>query len=225
MTAWPSAAGASAVCSGRWRSCAPSSVARVWSATARRAPSKSQARHRRRRVRARPPDLGSAIEQQFTPILRAFARAVGQAEQLLFALRRRADDHQDALFGVFKTGLQVNAVGPHVDVALGRQIALPPMLVLVEPDLLQPRDGRGRQARRILAEQRSKRLLEIAGRDALQVKDWDQHLQAAGAPRIGRQDSRREADAPGIILGSTTVAHARLAHADRADAGHYLAFG
>src|SRR3954451_3197926 len=72
---------------------------------------------------------------------------------------------------------------------LGDQIALPPMLVLVEPDLLQPRDGRGRQARRILAEQRSKRLLEIAGRDALQVKDRDQYLQAAGAPRIGRQDS------------------------------------
>jgi len=71
------------------------------------------------------------------------------------------------LLGVFKTGLQVNAVGPHIDVALGRQIALPPMLVLVAPDLLQPRDGRGRQARRILAEQGGKRLLEIAGRDAL----------------------------------------------------------
>src|SRR6266446_2460060 len=48
----------------------------------------------------------------------------------------------------------------------------------VAPDLLQPRDGRGRQARRILAEQGGKRLLEIAGRDALQVKDRDQHLQA-----------------------------------------------
>src|SRR4030081_3339674 len=163
------------------------------------------------------------IEQQFPPILRAFAPAVGEAEQFLFALRRRADDDQDALLGVFKTGLQVNAVGPHVDVALGRQIALPPMLVLVEPGLLQPRDGRGRQARRILAEQRRKRLLEIAGRDALQVKDWDQHLQAAGAPRVGRQDRGREADAPGII-GSATVAHARLTTADPAGAGHYLAF-
>ena len=81
------------------------------------------------------------IEQQFTPILRAFTRTVGEAEQLLFALRRRADDHQDALFGIFKTGLQVNAVGPHVDVALGRQIALSPVLVLVNPDLFQPRNG------------------------------------------------------------------------------------
>src|SRR5712692_9774878 len=107
------------------------------------------------------------IEQQFTPILRALARAVGKAEQLLPALRRRADDDQEALLGVFKTGLQVNAVGPHIGVVLGRQIALPPVLVLVDPDLLQPSNSRGRQARCILAEQGSKRLLEIAGRDAL----------------------------------------------------------
>src|SRR5580700_10995841 len=96
------------------------------------------------------------------------------------------------------------------------------MLVLVEPDILQPRNGRDRQARRILAEQGSKRLLEITGRNALQVKDRDQHLQAAGAPRIGRQDRRCEADAPGII-GSATVAHARLTYADQADPGHHLA--
>ena len=60
------------------------------------------------------------IEQQFTPILRALARAVGKAEQLLPALRRRTDDDQDALLSVFKTGLQVNAVGPHIDIVLGR---------------------------------------------------------------------------------------------------------
>ena len=52
------------------------------------------------------------IEQQLPPILGAFARAVGEAEQLLLALRRRADDHQDALLGVFKSGLQVNDLPP-----------------------------------------------------------------------------------------------------------------
>ena len=72
------------------------------------------------------------IEQQLPPRLRALARAVGEAEQLLLALRRRADDHQDALRVVLKAGLQVDAVGPDVDVALGRQIALPPVLVLVD---------------------------------------------------------------------------------------------
>src|SRR5882724_8528310 len=134
-----------------------------------------------------------------------------KAEQLLPALRRRADDDQDALLGVFKTGLQLNAVGPHIDVVLGRQIALPPVLVLVDPDLLQPSNSRGRQTRCILAEQGRKHLLEIAGRDALKVKDRDQHLQAPRAPRIRRQDRGCEAEAPGII-GSATVAHAGLAH-------------
>jgi hypothetical protein len=76
----------------------------------------------------------------------------------------------------------------------------------------------------ILAEQGGKRLLEVAGRDALQVKDRDQHLQAPGAPRIGRQDHRREANALGILGGDPTVAHARLTHTDRPDAGHHLAF-
>jgi hypothetical protein len=103
------------------------------------------------------------IEQQFTPILRALARTIGKAEQLLPALRRRAEDDQDALLGVFKTP-EVNAVGPHIDVVLGRQVALPPVLVLPDPDLLQPSNSRGRQARCILAEQGSERGLEIASR-------------------------------------------------------------
>src|SRR3954464_5345536 len=52
---------------------------------------------------------------------------------------------------------------------------------------------------------------------------FNQHLQAARAPRVGRQDRGREADAAGII-GCATVAYARLAYADRANAGHHLAF-
>jgi len=50
---------------------------------------------------------------------------------------------------------------------------------------------------------------------ALKVKDRDQHLQAPRAPRIrpaGIAGVKR--NAPGII-GSATVAHAGLAHADR----------
>src|SRR5262249_29438432 len=45
----------------------------------------------------------------------------------------------------------------------------------------------------------------------------------SGAPRVGRQDRGREADVPSII-GRATVAQAGLTHADRADAGHHLAF-
>ena len=97
--------------------------------------------------------------------------------------------------------------------------------VLVDPDLLQSRNGGRRQSRRILAEKRSKRLPEIACRDALQVKDRDQHFEASGAARVGRQDRRREANAPGILSAGPTVAHARLAYRNRADAGHDLPLG
>jgi hypothetical protein len=40
---------------------------------------------------------------------------------------------------VLQTRLQVDAVGPDVDVALGRQVALAALLVFVDPDVLQPR--------------------------------------------------------------------------------------
>ncbi len=119
----------------------------------------------------------------------------------------------------------MDAVGPNVDVALGGEIALVPVLVLVDPDFLQPRDRRGRQTGSILAEQGRQRLLEVAGRDALQVEDRNQHLQALRAPGVGRQDRGSEVDALGIVSCGLTVAHAWLANGDRPDAGHDLALG
>ena len=71
------------------------------------------------------------VEQQRAPIMRTLAGAVGEADELLLALRRRADDDQDALLLVFQTGLQMDAVGPDVDIALGRQVALGPSGVVV----------------------------------------------------------------------------------------------
>src|SRR5680860_1750636 len=117
----------------------------------------------------------------------------------------------------------MDAIGPSVDVALGGEITLVPAPVLVAPDILQPRNRRGRQTGSILAEQGRQYLLEVAGRDALQVEDRNQHLQALRAPCIGRQDRRREADASGVFGTGLAVAHARLAHRDRADSGHDLA--
>ena len=55
----------------------------------------------------------------------------------------------------------MDAVGPDVDVALRRQIALLPCGVLVEPAVLQAADGRCRQPGSILAEQRRQALNAI----------------------------------------------------------------
>ena len=69
----------------------------------------------------------------------------------------------------------------------------------------------------------SERFLEVAGRDAFEIEDRDQHLEALRAARVGRQDRRRKADALGAFAGA--VAHPRAAHRDRTDAGHDLALG
>ena len=57
------------------------------------------------------------IDQQLAPALGALANADLEADQLLFTFRRGADHHQHALGGGFHAGLEVNAVGPDIDVA------------------------------------------------------------------------------------------------------------
>ena len=78
-------------------------------------------------------------------------------------------------------GLEVDAIGPDIDVAPGRQVTLLPARVVVRPSLLQPRDDRGRQVGRVLAQQDAQRLLEITGRDAAQVQDRQQGIQTSSS--------------------------------------------
>src|SRR5579872_6977925 len=58
------------------------------------------------------------IEQQISPVVRALAGAIGEADQFLTAFRRRTDQHQDALLFIFKTSFEMDTVSPDVDVAL-----------------------------------------------------------------------------------------------------------
>jgi hypothetical protein len=163
------------------------------------------------------------VKQQIAPVLRALAGAIGEADQFLAAFRRRTYQHEDALLFVFEACLEMDAIGPDVDVALRRQIALLPGGVLVEPAILQAADGGCRQTGSILAEQRSQRLGEVAGRDTLQVKDRQQRLDRLRAAHVGWQDRRREPDAAGIGGVRLAIAHTRLADGDRTDTGHHLA--
>src|SRR5712672_1680810 len=164
------------------------------------------------------------VEQQIAPVLRALASAIGEADQFLAAFRRRADQHQNALLFVFEACLEMDAVGPDVDVALRRQIAPLPRGVFVKPTVLQTADGGCRQPGSILAEQRRQRLGEVAGRDTLQIKDRQQRLDRLRPAHVGRQDRRREPDAAGIAGGGLAITHTRLVNGDRTDTGHHLAF-
>src|SRR6516225_3569312 len=95
--------------------------------------------------------------------------------------------------------------------------------MLLRPRLLEPPDGRGRQPAGVLAEQCDQGFLKVAGRQALEVEDRDQHFEAFRAARVRRQNRRRKADALRTFTG--TVTYTRAAHGDRTDAGHNLALG
>ena len=158
------------------------------------------------------------IEQQFEPALGALAVAVAQADDVLVADLVGTDDHQQALLVVLEAGLEVDAVGPEVDVALGREIASRPALILLGPARLQSRYGARRQARCIRSQQGCQRFTEVARRDALEIEPGQQLLDRLGAPQVGRQDRGGEADAPasGFRL---TVPDPRPAHGDTTDPG------
>src|SRR6478752_7838058 len=84
------------------------------------------------------------VEQQMTPIVGTFPGTVGEADQLLLALRRGPDQHENALLFILQARFQVDAIGPDVDVALRRQITLLPLRMLVLPNLLEPANRRRR---------------------------------------------------------------------------------
>ena len=74
-----------------------------------------------------------------------------------------------------------------------------------------------------LAEQRPERLLEVAHRNALQIKDRQKRIQAARPPGPARQDRLRETDAIRPCFAGTPVAQLRPLHRERANAGLHLA--
>jgi hypothetical protein len=154
----------------------------------------------------------------------ALAIAVLDREQLLAPVGVGADEDQDALPVVVEPRREVDAVGPDVDVAPGREVTTLPALMLLLPAGHQAAHGRGREAGRVGAEQRRERLLELAGGDALEVEPGQQLLDVLRPPQERRQHLRGEADA--LTAGAiATVTHLGAPHLDRADAGLDLTLG
>ena len=83
-----------------------------------------------------------------------------ETKQLLPALGRRPDDHEDALGFGFHPRLKINPIRPNVDVAARRQITALPAVVFLLPTGVEARDDARRQVWRILAEKGTERLLE-----------------------------------------------------------------
>ena len=162
------------------------------------------------------------IDKQLAPALRAFPDAHLEAEQLLLALRRGPDQHQHAFRLRLHARLQVDAVRPDIHGAPGRQVAPLPARIVHLPLGPQPREHRRRQVRRVTAQQRPERLLNVAHRHAAQIQDGQQRIQAPRPPCPAWQDGRGEADALAASLAGSTVAQTNPLHRDRANAGLHL---
>lgn len=76
---------------------------------------------------------GFQADQELAPTLRALADPDMEAEELLLSFRRGADNDEDALGLGLLPGLEVDAVGPDLDVPASREIAAVPALVLLLP--------------------------------------------------------------------------------------------
>jgi len=98
------------------------------------------------------------IQQKFLSRLFALTKAVMHGNQLFFPFSGSAHQHQDALPIFFQADVEVDAIGPHIDVLLSLQAALVPLTILFLPGLFQIRNGRSRQSGAFGAEQRLQRI-------------------------------------------------------------------
>ena len=127
------------------------------------------------------------IEEQLAPALGAFAVVVRQAEDFFSPLLIRTDQHQNALF-FFHSWLEIDTIGPDIDDAPGAEIAFLPALIIFPPVCFEPRNRRGRQARRIGPKSCGEGFLEVARGNTLEVKPGQQFLDGFGLAQIRRQD-------------------------------------
>src|SRR5690606_22310678 len=153
------------------------------------------------------------VNEQFTPALRTFAHADLEADQFLPAFRRRPYEDQHAGGIVLHARLKIDAVGPDVDIVAGRQVAGLPADIVTLPLLLQAPDRRWRQVRRVATQKRAKRFPEIAGRDAAQVENRYESVEALRATCPFRQERRGEGDA--VLAGSFRGSITQLGTLDR----------
>ena len=123
------------------------------------------------------------VDEQLPPALGALAHTHLEPDELLLALGRRPDQHEHAVCLLGHPRLQIDAVSPDVGVAARQEIAALPAGVLIRPRRRKPGDDGRRQVQGVAPQQGCQRLLEVAGRDAAQVQDRQQRVQAAGAPR------------------------------------------
>lgn len=139
---------------------------------------------------------------------RTFPDADLEAHKLLSAFGRGAENNQNTLGLGLHPGLQIDAIGPDIDIPPGREIAALPGVKILLPLPGRARNHAWRQVRRIRAEERRERLLKVAGGNAAQIEHRQQGIEAPRAPCRSGQDIRGKSHL--LVIGpGSTVTHLR----------------
>ena len=115
-------------------------------------------------------------KKEFHPRELALAVAVENGDEILGAIVTGADDDENALpfvLRVLEPHVEVDAVGPEIDIACAGEITLGPHPVFLFPLLLQSHDSACGQSLRVLSEDSLKGFREVARGDPFQIKDRD----------------------------------------------------
>ena len=133
----------------------------------------------------------------------------------------RADEHEGSEPLVLEADVEVNAIGPDVDVIAVGERALLPRVVLALPRAYEPRDHARREAGSIVAEQRRERAAEVAGRQAAQIQRRKELRNRLRLAKVRGQDLAREL-LP-LAVDDVLVVDARRTHFEHARAHRHRA--
>jgi hypothetical protein len=116
--------------------------------------------------------------------LLALAVAVPEPDELLVTCGVSTNKNENTMPGCLKTGLEVHAVDPEIDLLCAPAAAALPLRQFFLPALFEPADRRWREARGLWAQEGLERFGDIPGRDALEVQLEEKGFQTFGAANL-----------------------------------------
>jgi len=135
------------------------------------------------------------VREELHPGELALPVSVEDSHEFLGAVLAGADNDEHALpfvFRVLKTDIEVDAVHPEVGVSFPLKRTLRPLPVFLLPLPLETDNGVRGEPFRVLAENGGQGIGEVAGGDALEVKDGYEIIEGGDAAQIAGKDGTGE---------------------------------
>lgn len=149
----------------------------------------------------------------------ALAVSVENAYELLLAVTQRAHQHEQAGAISFEAHVEVDPIGPHVDILFLAQISIGPIVIIFLPAFFEADDVCRAQPGCVGSQDGRQGFAEAPCRDTLEVENRNQRIYAGGASHEGWEDLAGE------LFAFALVANTRLLDANRSNASDQIPLG